>query len=270
MRTTETVKYLRILLAASSITAGLLSAPVAHATTACSIAARGSSLVTLGGQAVALPATPPDCEGVVVARGEVVVCVQDRRGRLQCRQFAAGSTLSAKLLGPVDASRGWLDVLGELLAGEPRSTGAQNRGDTETALPSGVVAFASGDIMVDPASRWFGEVERIDIIDAESGATVATLRSSGSSVISRRMLVPGRSYAWTIRSRSAALDETSGRFRVATAEELGVVDREASRIAANELAGPAGRALMLAAWLHKRGLRFDAQQVLRRAGLGEQ
>lgn len=263
------MKSIRLLFTAASIAAGVLAAGGAQAATACSIAARGEALVTVGGQPLALPATPPDCVGAVVARGEVIVCVQDRRSRLQCRPFGAGTTLSAALLGPVDGARGWLDVLSDLLGGEARSAGALNRGAAERALPTGPVAFAAGAITLDPADGWAREVERVDIVDAESGATVATLRGPGRSELARRQLAPGRTYVWTIRSRAAMLDETAGRFSLAGAQELAEVESEINRIDADHRAGPAGRALMLAAWLQQRGLRFDARQVLRSAGLSE-
>lgn len=258
---------LRSIMTLGGLAIGLLWASAAAAGTKCSISAQENVFVTLDGKSVMIPIVLPNCEGVVVERGTINACVQDERGRLRCRTFSAQTILSAKALGPGFSDRGSLEVLIELLTGEAKQVGGVNRGEVVAGLPVGTIAFTAGDIVLDFTDKKMAGVERIDVVDSDSGANVLTLRTSGQASLRKKMFTPGGRYIWTIRSHLQMLDETTGRFNVARADEQREVEEEFRRVTLDEQAGPAGRALMLATWLQARGLRFDAMQILVGAGI---
>lgn len=246
----------------------LLSAAPAQAALPCTLAGVGAAAtVMLGGAPVVLPALMPDCNGARVTAGQVVACVQDQRERLHCRELVAVATVSATAWPAVGAGSGWLDRVLALLRGSVERSDAISRSLTATdVLPVGPVAFLDTQLELDFSSQALAGVDRIDFTDVLSGERVASVTGPGVQLLdTQRLLRPGRSYTWTLRSSNPAMDEAARRFTNLDAEQRLALD-EALK-AANEHPSPVARAVATAAVVQARGLTFDAAVLLRRAGL---
>lgn len=237
---------------------------------ACSLASTSQARVVQAGKAVELPTILADCKGAMIEQGDVVACVEDRRGRLLCRTFAAGDRISAQLLNASAGNHRWLDVVIALLKGDIEDKSAVDRGGPDIALPKGKVMFISGALELDFAEASLAGVERVLFTDVVTGKVVAQAAATRKTAVDVRLFVPGHTYAWTIRSRDQMLDETSGRFAVLDAKGQRPARDEAVRIHAQEGIGKAAQALMLAAWLSEHELPFDARQVLHSADFASQ
>ena len=246
----------------------LVFAAPARAALPCTLAGVGdTAAVMLSGARVVLPALLPDCNGARVTAGKVVACVQDHRERLQCRELVAVATVTATAWPAVGVGSAWLTQVLALLRGSVERSDAISRKPTAAdVLPEGPVAFLEAKMPVDFADEALADVDRIDFTDVLSGERVASVSGPGVQLMDlQRLLRPGRSYSWTLRSNKPEIDETTQRFTYLGAEERQALDEALS--AANDHGSPTANTLVTAAMMQGRGLSFDAAMLLRSAGL---
>lgn len=256
-------KFLGRLCAAVSLAT---AATFAHGDVECTLAAPDSSEVLLrSGERVTLPVHLAACDGVRVTRGKVVACVQDRRDRLDCQTFGSGTTIVLRATPATADGRGWLGSLIGLLQGDIGAASGVTRGAVEGALPIGPVALIAGNIVLDFTDGALKAADRVEFADAVTGAVVLKVSGGGKHLLDVAVFEPGRSYQWTVMSKSGD-SAITGRFSVIDAVELGNVRRQKDALDSLTSADASARSLMLASWLQRNGLAFDAIDTLQRGG----
>jgi hypothetical protein len=242
----------------------LAFAPVAAHAFSCAILSRGPAQVTQAGVERTAPVRLADCEGVRVLAREVTVCYLDRGGRRECRSFRAGSTISASALGSRASRFGLLAAAWDMLRGDPDTAPAVVRAGGLAGMPSGDVAGLDARIVFDFVRAGSGKVERFALLEGglDSGAVAVKREGTRASVPTSR-LRRGAQYVWT-----ATIDgkEHFDRFRLLSEDE---VHRLRGELRSAEAGGRGvlARAALRAEVLRSAGLRYEADETLRRAGV---
>ncbi len=261
----------RTIRSAFTLLATVVAAPTVLADFRCSLIASPAGTVTRAGSKLELPAQADACEGLRVASGAIIACVQDRRARLQCQTFSAGETLSAKKLRPAPGNKSWELALLDLLRGGESQRPAVTRGPDEAFrayLPQGSVLLLAPDFVIDFSDPALRETAAIEFrSDAANGPVLTTVSGNGRMRVRTDLFQRGKTYWWSIQTRDAMLPQ-HGSFLVLGEPSL----REARARKASLVAGAAAAArdpaasLPFAEWLAGRNLVFDSAQELLRAG----
>lgn len=90
----------------------------AQADFGCAVIGTSDAIVLAAdGRQLALPAQLKNCEGLRLARGNVVACAQDHRERRYCRSFGKDTNITADKLIGRSSGGPWLVALLDLLGG---------------------------------------------------------------------------------------------------------------------------------------------------------
>lgn len=236
----------------------VLAAAGVRAEPACTVAAAGSAEVARNGTPVELPALLEDCSGLRVQRGKASVCVQDRRGRLDCRTLKAVSTVTAAAFSS-GTGRGWLESLFALLKGDPTMATAVTRGEPpQMLLPSGPLLLAAGRLQIDFNDPAAAGMQRVVFRNVDGGQVVASVEAYGIQRVAASRFAVGRAYAWEA--------QTADGMRVGRFHRVDPASVSPRFHAGTANADAAARALEQAAWLQDRGFAYEARQALRQAG----
>lgn len=231
----------------------------------CAILSRGPAKVAHGGTDKTTPLRLEDCEGAKVLSNDVTVCFLNRRGKRFCHPVKAGRTISAASLPTGSASPGLLLTLWDMLKGDPDTVPAVVRGNTPAGFPFNDVLAADGSLRFDFARAGLRTVERFELLEGGlATAAVAGLKITGSAAtVSIEKLHRGSRYLWVANADG---QERHGMFRLASAEEVARM-RHALHLAEQGGSDPLSRAVLRAETLSEAGYKYDAGEVLRRAGV---
>lgn len=236
----------------------------ANAAPACALAGSAQAQVVASGATLELPALLVDCDGVKVTAGSVKACVQDARGRLNCRSYGAGSTMAQRDLASAGADTGLLSALLDMLKGKStNASGVTRSGDA--GLPFGTVVLADG-LQIDFRRAALTEISHVVIRDAQTNALLARVQRGNAKRVDASAFRAGRSYRWEFASAVPML-APSGTFTVAADELRRAAGVQRKRVADMQI-DPTAQALTMALWLSENGLTYEAEQALERAGLG--
>lgn len=235
----------------------------------CSMIEASSGSASRNGSSLSLPLQIPNCEGVRVTSGTVVICAQDRRKRLVCRSFHEGETVTAGKLFPGPAGTGWTLAMLDLIRGGADERRAVSRGadQANAYLPQGAVLLLRDDFLIDFSHPALAGIQAVEFRQGSAtGQILVSVPAIGVRTVSSSQFRRGETYWWNVVARRSGLP-FSGAFSVLDAQHLR--DTRAVEAALASTGGAQdrqARAVMLAEWLYTQDLPFDAAQTLLAAG----
>lgn len=228
----------------------------------------GQAAIQVNGKPQPLPALLSTCDAVKVAKGTVVACTQDRRGRQSCRSFPEGRPIQLDQARSPEGS-GWMTKLRNVLAGSEASVAAVSRGAL-SVLPEGQVLLVTPEMRLEATPGQLDEGDEVEFrtTDVDGPLVAHATVQNGELKLSNRRFKAGMTYWWVVRNKGGTM-KGSSRFSTAPSAQMKLAQAEHKRLLQSTDGDRLAAAALFAAWLAEREFPFDVLQVLKSAELSE-
>lgn len=245
----------------------LLAATGAGAAPGCVIVGDNDALVEVNGAVVSLPFIAEDCAAASLKQGSAQACFGLHAGRADCQAMQIASPVTRVSADKSGSGIGFLASVRDLLGGDAQLRFGQTRDPGQLAgLPYGEVAMLDGLLEIRFDRMKQGDLRRFRVWrGGDAQHPLADIdRPSATLRLALGQLTRGTHYRWELMNGSGT---HAGNFVIMDAYTLDQAELAPLDMTHEGSAKWRAQALAGAVACYAKGLGFDGQHLLERAGL---